>query len=60
MIKFNVKNKINFQSTTNPEEINIIRGNINNIANNLNEQSERLVSLKSQQQEQVRDSYRNL
>ncbi len=38
--------------------MNLIKTSINNIANNLQEQSEKLINLKSKQQELLRDSYR--
>ena len=46
------------QCTTNSEDASLIKMNINNIANNLQDQSEKLINLKGQQQELVRDSYR--
>ncbi len=38
--------------------MNLIKTNISGIANNLQEQSEKLINLKSKQQELLKDSYR--
>ena len=47
-----------FQTTSNQEEANMIKINIGNIANALQEQSEKLTNYKAQQQGLLRDSFR--